>query len=113
MEDYASWQWVKKCDIDLEWDLKWHPVRDEYITSYSSYSNYKNMQLIDIRDGELLLFWPGGGFFRHNLQLATIKKVEWNLSKYGLDSNTSRMMIRTVVAEFKRSLASLKDLQSN
>lgn len=113
MEDFASWQWVKKCDIDLEWDLKWHPVRDEYITSYSSYSNYKNMQLIDIRDGELLLFWPGRGFFRHNLQLATIKKVEWNLSKYGLDSNTSRMMIRTVVAEFKRSLASLKDLQSN
>ncbi|KAK3419038.1 hypothetical protein EUGRSUZ_H04775 [Eucalyptus grandis] len=65
LEDHASWQWVKKCDVNLQWNLNRHPVYHEYAISYQ---NYKNMQLIDIRDGKLLLFWPGRGLFQHNLQ---------------------------------------------
>ncbi|XP_056168406.1 F-box protein At3g07870-like [Syzygium oleosum] len=72
LEDYASWHRVKKCDIDLEWCLNPHP---EFVTSYS---NYKNMQLVDSRDGELLLFWPRNGFFRYNLRSETITKVDYS-----------------------------------
>ncbi|KAI6692085.1 hypothetical protein NL676_019795 [Syzygium grande] len=99
LEDYASWHWVKKCDVNLERGLRRHPV-----CVILSYSEYKNMQLIDSRDGELLLFWPGRGFLRYNLRLEKTTKVRWKLSMYG-------MMGRVVVAELKRSLVSLKHLQ--
>ncbi|KAL3728734.1 hypothetical protein ACJRO7_033336 [Eucalyptus globulus] len=100
LEDYASWHWVKKCDIDLERDFNQHPASE----SVTSYSDYKGMQLIDSQDGELLLFWPHRGFFRYNLRSRTITQVMLGLSRYG-------MMSRVVVAEFKSSLVSLKDLQ--
>ncbi|KAI6692084.1 hypothetical protein NL676_019794 [Syzygium grande] len=99
LEDSASWHWVKMCDIDLEWGLNGNPG---FVTSYS---NYKNMQLVDSHgDGELLLFWPRRGFFLYNLRSETITKFSWNFSIY-------RAMSRMVVAEFKRSLVSVKHLR--
>ncbi|XP_018716061.2 F-box protein At3g07870 [Eucalyptus grandis] len=102
LEDHASWQWVKKCDINLQWNLNRHPVHDENVTSYE---NYKNMQLIDIRDGELLLFWPGRGLFQHNLQSQTIKRVPWPFMD-GFGYDTYRMKTRVVMVspeqDFKR-----------
>ncbi|KAI3434201.1 F-box domain-containing protein [Psidium guajava] len=71
LEDHASWHWVKKCDIDLERGSNGHPASG----SMTSYSNYEDVQLIDSRDGELLLFWPRRGFFAHDLQSGTSTRI--------------------------------------
>ncbi|XP_030527409.1 F-box protein At3g07870-like [Rhodamnia argentea] len=81
LEDHASWHWVKKCDIDLER----HPTSG----SMTSYSDYKDVQLIDSQDGELLLFWPRRGFFEYNLQSKTIKRVHVKFSASRMTSRFS------------------------
>ncbi|KAF8019038.1 hypothetical protein BT93_H3805 [Corymbia citriodora subsp. variegata] len=94
LEDYASWHWARKCDINLERDFNLHLASQ----SLTSYSNYEDMQLMDSQGGELLL-----GFFRYNLQSKTITQVSSDCSE--------KRTVSRVVVEVKSSLVSLKDLQ--
>ncbi|KDP23586.1 hypothetical protein JCGZ_23419 [Jatropha curcas] len=69
LQDSANWIWVEKYNVDLKWDLRIYQFFD-----HAGPDN--DIRLVNIQDGELLLFWSNRGLFRYPFLRKTMREIK-------------------------------------
>ncbi|KAL3818010.1 hypothetical protein ACJIZ3_003915 [Penstemon smallii] len=79
LEDYVNWCWIRKYNVNLDWDIK----KFSMVRHYENYaSNFSTVHIVTIHKDEIKLLWWKRGLFSYNLGHNTIKKFQLKKSKH-------------------------------
>ncbi|XP_057495107.1 F-box protein At3g07870-like [Actinidia eriantha] len=68
LEKYENWFWVRKYEVNLNWDVRRYP--------FLGYELDPDIGIVYIRNDELLLDWCGRGLFRYHMGHNFIEKID-------------------------------------
>ncbi|KAM7486082.1 hypothetical protein LguiA_002091 [Lonicera macranthoides] len=71
LEDYAGWAWDRRYKVSLDWDVKCFP----FTADYSGIYNPKDVRVLGIHNGELMIDWVSRGPFSYHLVKNTVSQV--------------------------------------
>ncbi|CAH9131525.1 unnamed protein product [Cuscuta epithymum] len=73
LEDPIEWHWVMRYSVSFHWVSPY----------FKGISARREIKLLRIRDGELLLCWYTTGLFLYHLELHTVRKLDLGIKKTG------------------------------